>query len=106
MKRTGDTREVAAVGQLEIGQKGNLLPENFPPDEKSGKWGEALDGRHEAVFLCSYLLHPFPGYLKFLFWRARNKGRSNEELRMNLMNLNIAFPFYSRKRNLSICDTV
>ena len=51
------------------------------------------------------ILHPFPGYLKFLFWRARNKGRSNEEVRMNRMNLNIAFPFYSRKRNLSIWDT-
>jgi len=49
MKRTGDAGEVAAVGQLEIGQKGNLLPEYFPPDEKSGKWGKAVDGRHEAA---------------------------------------------------------
>ena len=48
-KRTGDAREVTAVGQLEIGQKGDLLPEDFPPDEKCGKWSEAVDERHEAA---------------------------------------------------------
>jgi hypothetical protein len=36
MKRTGDTREVAAVGQLEIGQKGNLFPKIFRRMKKAG----------------------------------------------------------------------
>ena len=50
MKWTGCTREVAVVGQLETDQEGNLLPEDFPPDEKNGKWSEAIDRRQDTIF--------------------------------------------------------
>ena len=50
IKRTGGTGEVAAVGQLETGQERNLLPEDFPPNEKSGKLSEAVDGHHEEAY--------------------------------------------------------
>jgi len=42
-------RKVAAIGQLEIRQKGDLSPEYLPSDKKSGKWGKAVDRRHEAA---------------------------------------------------------
>ena len=46
---TSGTGKVAAVGKLETSQEGNLLPEDFPPDEKKEKWGKAVNGRHETV---------------------------------------------------------
>lgn len=52
MKGTGDTREVAAVGQLETRQQRNLLPEDFPPNKKSGKGSKSADGRFDVL---SYL---------------------------------------------------
>ncbi len=49
MKRTGDTSKIAVIGDLETGQKRNILPEYFPPNEKSGKWNKTADGHHEEV---------------------------------------------------------
>jgi hypothetical protein len=34
MEGAGAARQVAVVGQLETGDQGDFLPEDFPPDEK------------------------------------------------------------------------
>lgn len=49
MKRTGQTCEVAAIGQLEAGQERNLSPEYSPPDKKSGKGCEPMDMRYQRT---------------------------------------------------------
>jgi len=83
MKRTGETREVATVGQLETGQEGNSLPEDFPSKKKNGKWSDAADKRLKGPSFPSFycidegcLKKPFFHYSRnyYCFCRVSEKG--------------------------------
>jgi len=51
MKGAGETGEVAAIGDLEAGQKGKLLPEDLSPEEENRKREKATDGYHAGSLL-------------------------------------------------------